>query len=114
MTSPSPATGNLDTVDDDFTDLEIAELQDEQPTGPLFTVPSGAPSANAEGHRHAEPIDGSEAAVELDEATAIAASLRTLATGLSGLDSAGLVDHVEYYQQAHGQLQQALRDIDHA
>jgi hypothetical protein len=126
VTSISSTTGDLDRADlvddEEFTDIEIAELQEEQPDGPSFVnspePAKPAPGATAQPAEPAEPVERpeavAEASAELNEAEAVAATLRSLGASVSGLDSTDLAEHVEFYQQAHGQLQQALRDIDHA
>jgi hypothetical protein len=137
VTSTSSTTGDLDRADvvddldradvddvddvDDFTDIEIAELQEEQPDGPSFTAPAEpvqpTPAAIAAAPGPAESVERfavAGASAELSEAQAVAATLRALGASVGGLDSADLLEHVDFYQQAHGQLQQALRDIDHA
>jgi hypothetical protein len=126
VTSISSTAGDLDRADlvgdEEFTDIEIAELQEEQPDGPSFTVlpepPKPAPGAIAESAGPAAPVERpavvAGTSAELAEAEAVAGTLRSLGASVSALDSTDLAEHVDFYQQAHGQLQQALRDIDHA
>ena len=70
--------------DDDFTDIELTELDSEAADG------------------------------RIGQAHVIADRLRAHADQLTLLDEAPLSDHVEYYQRAHADLQRALSDIDTA
>jgi hypothetical protein len=133
VTSIEPSPRATIPVEDDFTDIELAELEDfaDHRTGnggPGFEPVSDAnieattdpaPAADrppADATDAAEPADsnGPAATAQLHEANTIAAELRSHADNLGQLDDAELTDHVEYYQQAHGALQRALSDINTA
>jgi hypothetical protein len=127
VTSIEPSPTDTTPVEDDFTDIELAELADfDGPraanSGPGFETaqpagPNPAPDRGAAAQRspaEADDTNGPATAAQLQEANTIAASLRSHADNLGQLDDAELTDHVEYYQQAHGALQRALSDIDSA
>jgi hypothetical protein len=109
-------------ADDDFTDIDLAGIDDDTATGLDDGAPVAAATERAPGPAP-EPASVSVAPVgsvaaagteHLDEARAIAAELQTYSDELTQLDTAELSEHVEYYQRAHGHLQRALTDIDHA
>jgi hypothetical protein len=125
VTSIEPSPRPTIPVEDDFTDIELAELEDFgghlvgnggpgfEPAGDTRTdtaiAPGKTPGAAGDG-----ADDGSATTAQLHEANAIATGLRSHADNLGQLDDAELTEHVEYYQQAHGALQRALSDIDSA
>jgi hypothetical protein len=99
VSSTSPDRGP-DAADEDFTEIDLAELDEPRP------LPQPPRSANG-----AAP-EQSETDRRLAAAQATAAQLRDYADGLATLDEAELGAHVEYYQHAHSELQRALSDID--
>ncbi len=84
MTSPEPYS------DDEFTDIELTELDEGGSTE----------SQTAEG--------------QLTDARARAEELQQFSANLAQLDEAPLPEHVAYYQNAHAELQRALGEIDNA
>jgi hypothetical protein len=108
--------------EDDFTDIELAELDAEGVTGQAFAAAPNAsvstdpilmamPSADSVNEPASEvgTTDG-----RLSEAHAIAEQLAEYVADLNQLDEAELPEHVEYYQRAHSHLQRTLSDIDNA
>jgi hypothetical protein len=76
--------------DDEFTDLELSELDEDGSTE----------SGGADG--------------QLTDARARADELAQYSANLAQLDNAPLPEHVAYYQNAHAELQRALGEIDNA
>jgi hypothetical protein len=87
------AVESIPADDDDFTDIELAELD----------------SAEEPGASDGRMDDG-----RLREAHDRAAQLRGLANELDRLDEAPMAEHVDFYQRTHTALQAALSDIDNA
>ena len=107
--------------DDEFTDLELADLDEDETAGASFAVAAGGPhrsdpaAAPADDASTAAPgPDRASLEAQLGDARARARELAQFSTDLAQLEGADLHEHVAYYQHAHSELQRALGDLDNA
>jgi hypothetical protein len=104
--------------DDEFTDIELAEVDESESTGASFgatspVAPAASP-ASASASAAEVPAEQSSLEAQLGAARARAGELQQYRANLAQLDGAELPDHVAYYQHAHSELQRALGEIDNA
>ena len=111
--------------DNEFTDLELADLDENETAGAGFGVassgsgPADAPAAGptedaATAATAATGVERASVEAQLGDARARARELQQFSTDLAQLDDAELHEHVAYYQHAHSELQRALGDLDNA
>ncbi len=102
VSSPAGPTGY---ADDEFTDLELTELDG------VFHEP--APEIEPVSAIDPAPVPVPIAAdADLAQAQAIAARLREHAVDLDALADTDLVEHLGFYQRTHTELQRALDDLE--